>query len=53
MDKRADWVARRERYALEHGWPGGDYARHLEENEAHPVPDAPFDPNWEMLHGGL
>ncbi|WP_311257177.1 hypothetical protein [Microbacterium sp. WCS2018Hpa-9] len=53
MDKRTAWVERREVYALEYGWPGGDYARHVEENEAHPIPAAPFDPEWEIRHGDL
>lgn len=53
MDRRSAWVDLREQYAREHGWPGGEYARQVEEMESHPIPDAPFDPEWEMQHGDL
>lgn len=53
IEARNKWIERRESYSLEHGWPGGDAARQLEENATHPVPDAPFDPAWEVTHGGL
>jgi len=45
MKLRNDWENRRARYAELHGWPGGDYARHEEEMQAHPIPDAYFDPD--------
>lgn len=48
LAERDAWVTRREAYADTHGWPGGDYTRALEESEAHPIPDAPFDPYREM-----
>lgn len=41
---RRDWVARREAHEERHGWPGGTWGRVTEEDEAHPVGDAPFDP---------
>ncbi|WP_341957490.1 hypothetical protein [Microbacterium sp. LWH13-1.2] len=53
LEKRSSWVGLREAYALEYGWPGGDYARHVEEDESHPIPAAPFDPEWEIRNGDL
>lgn len=53
IEKRRDWVARRKEHALQHGWPGGDLARTAEEDATHPIPNAPFDPEWEIAHGGL
>lgn len=53
LERRRSWVERREQHSAEHGWPGGDLARMREEDEAHPIPNAPFDPAWEIAHGGL
>lgn len=53
LERRAEWVARREEYAAQHGWRGGDIERAAEEDAAHPIPDAPFDPEWEVAHGHL
>ncbi len=51
--EREAWVARRESYAVEHGWPGGERARLDEEMTAHPLDRVPFDPAWEVAHGHL
>lgn len=53
LAERAEWVARREAFAAEHGWPGGDRARLAEEEAAHPIRDAPFDVEWEVANGHL
>ncbi len=53
LRERSEWVARREEYAETHGWPGGALARFEEENAAHPIDSAPFDPAWEVAHGHL
>lgn len=53
LKERSEWVAQREAHAESHGWPGGAVARFEEENTAHPIDDAPFDPSWEVAHGRL
>lgn len=45
MSERDAWVARRMAHEAAHGWPGGTPGRMTEEDEHHPVPDAPFDPD--------
>ena len=45
MVERAAWVSARRGHAELHGWQGGDHARQTEEDEAHPIGDAPFDPD--------
>ncbi|WP_185292568.1 hypothetical protein [Mycolicibacterium litorale] len=37
------WVATRRAHADEHGWPGGDFERRMQECVAYP--GEPFDPN--------
>ncbi|MBG9887047.1 hypothetical protein ABE10_11005 [Bacillus toyonensis] len=53
LTERSAWVARREQHAAAHGWPGGEHGRFVEEDRAHPVPDYPFDPAWEIAAGNL
>lgn len=53
MVERDTWIARREAYAEQYGWPDGELARFEEEDAHHPVPDEPFDPDQEIAAGRL
>lgn len=53
MSERDTWIARREAYAEQYGWPDGELARFEEEDTHHPVPDEPFDPDHEIAAGRL